>query len=78
MKISRSIVLISLTGIAYLIVLQVAIFGNDNTYYYRTIAYGVSFVLLLTFILLINLRIRQRDLLKTKQTPSQNIPPPPP
>jgi len=70
MRISRSMILILLTAIAYLMVLGVAIFGNDNAYYYRTIAYGLSAVLLFVNIYLIKRGIKQNDLLKAKQTPS--------
>ena len=49
MRISRFLATLIL-GIAGLILLAVAMFGTDNLYYYRTIAYLSSFVLLLAFL----------------------------
>jgi hypothetical protein len=51
MRISRFLATLIL-GIAGLILLAVAMFGTDNLYYYRTIAYISSFALLLAFLYL--------------------------
>jgi len=52
MKISRFFAVLIL-GITSLILLGVAMFGKDNLYYYRTIAYILSFALLLAFFYMI-------------------------
>ena len=51
MKISRllAVLVLEVTGF---ILLAVAMFGTDNLYYYRTIAYILSFALLLAFLYL--------------------------
>ena len=51
MKISRFLAAVIL-GITGLILLAVAMFGTDNLYYYRTIAYILSVALLLAFLYL--------------------------
>ncbi len=54
MSISHSWILILITAISYMIFLGIDIFGIDNLYYYKTIAYGLAGVfLLVTFYLLI-------------------------
>jgi hypothetical protein len=59
MRISRSTIEILIIGIAYLLLLGVAMFapfGKDNRFYYQTIAYVLSGVLLFTYIYLLNRR----------------------
>ena len=71
MSISRTMLLILINAISYMIFLGIFLFGilgTDNVYYYRTIAFGLSMVFLFVTLYLVNRRIKEKDWIK--QTPS--------